>query len=334
MEAPKQDVVNDFQEHVDLIREEIGKVIVGQKDIVEKVLIAIFCRGHALMMGVPGLAKTLLVNTMSQVMGLSFSRVQFTPDLLPADIVGTDVLQEDPESGRAELEFMPGPIFANLLLADEINRTPPKTQAALLEGMQERRVTAGGHTLELPTPFFVLATQNPIEQEGTYNLPEAQLDRFFFMLHVEYPNWEEELEVMERYTTRYEPHLEEVVSGEDILRYQNLVEQVLVRPEIFEYALRIVRATRVSEEYADDYCREYVSWGAGPRASLYIILGAKCHALFQGRSYVNTEDIRQVAVPVLNHRIVLNYTAVSENIHSTDVVHHVLRTVESPVQTA
>ena len=328
------DVVAKFQAHMSRVRQEIAKVIVGQDDVVEKILIAILCRGHAIMVGVPGLGKTLLVNTISKALGLHFSRIQFTPDLLPSDIVGTEIIQDHPGTGRKELTFIRGPVFTNLLLADEINRTPPKTQAALLEAMQERHVTYAGKTLHLPEPFFVLATQNPIEQEGTYNLPEAQLDRFFFMLNVTYPSHGEELEIMRRFTRRFTTQPEIVLSGEDIARFQALVEEVLVRDDISQYVLSVVRATRVSEDYALPYCRQYLAWGAGPRASMAIVLAAKAKALFAGRSYVNSDDVRGVCVPVLCHRLVTNYAAISEGIRAEDVVRKVLEGVPGPAAQA
>lgn len=323
-------VVETFRDKIRIAQEEIHKVIVGQNDVIEKILIAIFCRGHAIMVGVPGTGKTLLVNTISRVLQLDFARVQFTPDLLPSDIIGTEILQENPDSGRREMVFVNGPVFTNLLLADEINRTPPKTQAALLESMQERKVTYAGRSMKLPSPFFVLATQNPIEQEGTYPLPEAQLDRFFFMLHVGYPKEEEELLVMERFTQSHKADLAPVLNGEDIFLYQEIVEKVLVRREIQEYALRLVRATRVSETYSDIDARAHLSWGAGPRASLAILLAAKAHALFQGRSHVNSSDIKSVAVPVLAHRLVANYAAISEGITTSDVVEKLLGKIPAP----
>lgn len=324
------DAVEAFRDKINQAQDEIQKVIVGQHDVIEKILIAIFCRGHALMVGVPGTGKTLLVNTISRVLDLQFSRVQFTPDLLPSDIIGTEIIQEHPETGRREMVFVRGPVFTNLMLADEINRTPPKTQAALLESMQERRVTYAGKSLKLPAPFFVLATQNPIEQEGTYPLPEAQLDRFFFMLNVGYPQEQEELEVMERFTRSHQADIKPVLNADDIFKYQTLVENILVRKEIHQYALNLVRATRVSEAYALPECREYLSWGAGPRASLCILLAAKAHALFQGRAHVSSEDIRSVAAPVLGHRVVTNYAAVSEGVTSIDVVKKILDKIPAP----
>ena len=329
-EAIPADIVAEFRDKIDRAQEEIQKVIVGQRDVIEKILIAIFCRGHALMVGVPGTGKTLLVNTISRVLDLDFSRVQFTPDLLPSDIIGAEILQENAETGKREMAFIQGPVFTNLLLADEINRTPPKTQAALLESMQERRVTYAGKSLKLPAPFFVLATQNPIEQEGTYPLPEAQLDRFFFMLNVGYPDHAEELLVMERFTRSHTADLTPILNGKEIEKYQRLVEKILVRPEIVQYALNLVRATRVAEEYALDECREYLAWGAGPRASLCILLAAKAHALFQGRPFVNTHDIRSVAEAVLCHRLVSNYAAVSEGVTTSHVVRMVLDKIPAP----
>ncbi len=330
----EQNEIEAFGEKIARVKAEIGKIIVGQEEVIDRLLMAIFCRGHAIMVGVPGVGKTLLVNTMSKVMGLHFARIQFTPDLLPSDIVGTEIIQEHAETGRKELTFVKGPVFTNMLLADEINRTPPKTQAALLEAMQERRVTYAGKSVALASPFFVLATQNPIEQEGTYNLPEAQLDRFFFMLTVGYPQQDEEREVLNRFTRKYEGKPELAIQAEDILRGQSLVEDVLVRQDILDYVLRIVRATRVSEDYCLPYCREYLSWGAGPRASMCLVLGAKAHALLAGRGHVNTGDVLAVAQPVLCHRIICNYAAISEGITTDRVIANLLADIERPADLA
>src|SRR5438309_1465234 len=278
--------------------EEIGKVIVGQNQVVEQLLMALFSRGHCLLVGVPGLAKALLVSTVSKLLRLSFKRVQFTPDLMPADITGTDILQDDPETGRRKFVFLPGPVFANMVLADEINRTPPKTQAALLEAMQEHHVTAGAHTYHLPEPFFVLATQNPIEQEGTYPLPEAQLDRFMFNIIVGYPDRDEELAIMQQTTGTYRPELQTLLQGEQILRLQEVVRQVVVADHVFSYAADLVRATRPKESGVPKWVPDLVAWGAGPRASQYLILGGKAKAVLHGRLHVTTEDIREVAYPV------------------------------------
>lgn len=302
------------------LRTEIGKAVIGQNDVVEQLLIALFCRGHCLLVGVPGLAKTLLVSTIGKILQLAYRRIQFTPDLMPADITGTDVLQDDPETGRRLFQFLPGPIFTNLLLADEINRTPPKTQAALLEAMQERHVTVGSNTYRLPTPFFVLATQNPIEQEGTYPLPEAQLDRFMFQVVVEYPNAAEELRILKQTTGGDQPELHVVLNGRQILALQEVVRKVPVAEHVFVYARDLVRWTRPKEADAPDFVREWVAWGAGPRAGQFLILGAKARALLEGRFHVTTADVQAVALPVLRHRIVTNFAASGQGVKSSDII--------------
>jgi MoxR-like ATPase len=306
------------------LQAELAKVIVGQSRVIEEVLIAIFCRGHCLMQGVPGLAKTRLVSTLSQAMELSFQRIQFTPDLMPSDITGTDVLQEDPDTGRRRFEFLNGPIFANMLLADEINRTPPKTQAALLQAMQERQVTVGNRTLDLPDPFFVLATQNPIEQEGTYPLPEAQLDRFMFMVMVNYPTRDEELEVLKRTTGTLDGRPARVISAEKIIQLQEIVRRVPVGEHVYNFALDVVRATRPNEPGASDFVRHWLNWGAGPRAGQYLILAGKARALMHGRLHVMIEDIEAVAAPVLRHRIIPNFNAEAEGITVEQVIEKIL----------
>ena len=312
------------------LRQEIGKVIIGQGEVVDQLLIAMFCRSHCLLMGVPGLAKTLLVSTVAKILQLSFRRIQFTPDLMPSDITGTDVLQEDPESGRRLFQFMQGPIFTNVLLADEINRTPPKTQAALLEAMQERHVTVGSNTYRLPVPFFVLATQNPIEQEGTYPLPEAQLDRFMFNIIVKYPNAAEELRILKQTTGGEEPQLSVMLTGKQILALQEVVRKVPVAEHVFVYARDLVRATRPKEAESPKFVKEFVSWGAGPRAGQYLILGAKARALLEGRFHVTTEDIKAVAHPVLRHRLVTTFAAQSEGYTPDRVIDELL--VKVPVE--
>ena len=309
------------------LRQEIGKVVIGQADVVDQLLIAMFCRAHCLLMGVPGLAKTLLVSTVAKILRLSFRRIQFTPDLMPSDITGTDVLQEDPESGRRLFQFMQGPIFTNILLADEINRTPPKTQAALLEAMQERHVTVGSNTYRLPLPFFVLATQNPIEQEGTYPLPEAQLDRFMFNIIVRYPTSAEELRILKQTTAGEEPQLNITLSGKQILALQEVVRKVPVAEHVFVYARDLVRSTRPKESEAPKFVKDYVSWGAGPRAGQYLILGAKAKALLEGRFHVTTDDIKAVAHPVLRHRLVTTFAAQSEGITPDKVIDQLLEKV-------
>src|SRR5687767_6916858 len=309
------------------LQDELSKVIVGQGRVIEEILIAIFARGHCLMQGVPGLAKTLLVSTLARTMELSFARIQFTPDLMPSDITGTDILQEDPETSRRRFEFQKGPIFANLLLADEINRTPPKTQAALLQAMQEHQVTAGSRTLDLPNPFFVLATQNPIEQEGTYPLPEAQLDRFMFMVTVHYPTREEELEVLRRTTGVVDESVERVIGGPEILRLQELVRRVPVGEHVFNFVLDVIRMTRPNEPGASDFVRHWLSWGAGPRAGQYMILAGKARALMRGRLYVTIEDVEAVAPAVLRHRIIPNFNAEAEGITVEQIIEKVLTLV-------
>ncbi len=311
-------------EHVKIaygrIRAELAKVVVGQDDVIEQLLIAIFSQGHCLLEGVPGLAKTLMVSTLAKSLQSQFSRIQFTPDLMPADITGTEVLQEDKATGSRVFRFLKGPIFANIILADEINRTPPKTQAALLEAMQERQVTIGGQRHPLPAPFFVLATQNPIEQEGTYTLPEAQQDRFMFKVFVKYPSYAEEYRIAETTTVNPTSTLSEVLSGEEIVELQQMVRRVPVAPHVIHYALRLVRATRVAESEAPDFIRDWVSWGAGPRGVQYLLLGGKARAIIQGRFFVTTEDIKAVAHPVLRHRVITNFAAESEGLTSDKVI--------------
>jgi MoxR-like ATPase len=308
------------------LRTELGKVIVGQEKVIEELLIALFCRGHALLVGVPGLAKTLLISTLSRTLGLSFSRIQFTPDLMPSDITGTEVIEEDKASGARTLRFVRGPVFANVILADEINRTPPKTQAALLEAMQEHQVTAGGKLHRLPQPFFVLATQNPIEQEGTYPLPEAQLDRFLFNISVGYPTEEEEFQIVRLTTAGRKVELKHVLSGDEVLQLQEIVRRVPVADHVIRYALQFSRLTRRGENDAilPDFVKEFVGWGAGPRASQALILAGKARALLKGRYHVSTDDVRAVAVPVLRHRIVCNFNAEAEGIKPEDIVRRLI----------
>ena len=271
---------------------------------------------------------------MARAVGISFSRIQFTPDLMPSDITGTEIIQEHPETGRKQFVFVPGPIFANMVLADEINRTPPKTQAALLEAMQEKQVTVGTKKYPLEKPFFVLATQNPIEQEGTYSLPEAQLDRFMYLIAVDYPETSDEIEVLRRTTTNHSAHVEQVLDGATILRYQQIVREVLVRDDLYDYAVRLVQASRITKGMCHPYAKEWVSWGAGPRACQNLILGAKAHAFFAGRTHITTDDIRTVALPVLRHRIIVNYAAVAEGIRSDDVIGELLKGVPAPADRA
>src|SRR5438105_6901672 len=323
-EAQDLQTARHLNEAYQQLQEELSKVIVGQTRVIEELLIAIFARGHCIMQGVPGLAKTLLVSTVARAMELSFRRIQFTPDLMPSDITGTDILQEDADNGRRKFEFQKGPIFANLLLADEINRTPPKTQAALLQAMQERQVTVGSRTLNLPEPFFVLATQNPIEQEGTYPLPEAQLDRFMFMVTVHYPSRDEELEVLRRTTGVVNENVERVISGPEILRLQEIVRRVPVGDHVFHFVLDVIRMTRPNEPGASDFVRHWLSWGAGPRAGQFMILAGKARALMRGRLYVMLEDIEAVAAAVLRHRLVPNFNAEAEGISVEQIIEKIL----------
>ncbi|WP_437185532.1 AAA family ATPase [Planctomicrobium sp. SH668] len=313
------------------LKEEIGKVVIGQDEVVDQLLIALFSRGHCLLVGVPGLAKTLLVSTVARILQLSFRRIQFTPDLMPSDITGTDVLQDDPETGRKAFQFMQGPLFTHVLLSDEINRTPPKTQAALLEAMQERHVTVGSNTYRLPSPFFVLATQNPIEQEGTYPLPEAQLDRFMFNTVVRYPTADEELRILKQTTGNSEPDLKPVLTGAQIIALQEVVRRVPVADHVFVYARDLVRATRPNEEDATSFVKKYLSWGAGPRAGQYLILGAKARAILEGRFHVTIDDVKSVAAPVLRHRILTTFQADSDNINPDQVIQKLIEMVPNSV---
>src|SRR3954451_13767917 len=335
MEPPSGKVTDkDLQAVQDLkaacakIKAEVGKVIVGQEQVIDQVLIAILTRSHALLVGVPGLAKTLLVSTLSQTLHLSFKRIQFTPDLMPSDITGTEVIYQEPGSGNREFRFLKGPIFANIILADEINRTPPKTQAAMLEAMQERKVTVGGQDYKLPDPFFVLATQNPVEQEGTYPLPEAQLDRFMFMIYVDYPSAAEERLIMKLATGATVGNIQPVVSGEDILKLQHTVRRVPVAEHIYSYAEKLVRVTRPKTPEALAFCNKWLTWGAGPRASLNLILGAKAKAMLGGQYHVSTEDVAAVALPVFRHRIIPNFAAQSEGVTADDITRRILGTVQ------
>jgi MoxR-like ATPase len=308
----------------DAIRKELGKVIVGQEQVVEQLLIAIFAQGHCLLEGVPGLAKTLMVSTLARTLDLDFSRIQFTPDLMPSDITGTEVIQEDRASGARAFKFLKGPIFANIILADEINRTPPKTQAALLESMQERQVTIGGQRHPLPAPFFVLATQNPIEQEGTYPLPEAQQDRFMFKVFVRYPGYDEEYRIAETTTSDVVPRVESMLEADDILRLQHLVRRVPAAPHVIHYALRLVRGTRVDDDRAASFVRDWLSWGAGPRGVQFLLLGGKARAVLGGRTHLTTADIRAVAHPVLRHRLITNFSAESAGVTADHVIDRLL----------
>ena len=299
--------------------EEIGKSIVGQKDVLDHILIALLCKGHTLILGVPGLAKTLMIKSMAELLDLNFSRIQFTPDLMPSDITGTEVIEQNRSTGKREFRFFKGPVFGNIILADEINRTPPKTQSALLEAMQEYKVTAGGKTHDLDEPFFVLATQNPIEQEGTYPLPEAQLDRFMFNLLIDYPNRNDEISIVESTTTKNEIKLKKVISKRAIRAYQNLVLRVPIAENVVEYAVDLVSGTRPNKK-AKSFVNEWVEWGAGPRATQFLILGAKARAILNGRPAADIEDIKEMALPVLRHRVIPNFNAEAEGMKIDDII--------------
>jgi len=324
------EAIEELGQARDKIVAELRKVIVGMDDVVDEMMIAIFSRGHCLLVGVPGLAKTLLVSSLARTMSLGFKRIQFTPDLMPSDITGTELLQEDPETHARHFKFEKGPIFTNLLLADEINRTPPKTQSALLEAMQERRVTLAGISHELPQPFLVVATQNPIEQEGAYPLPEAQLDRFMFSLHLEYPNRQEEKEIVRRTTQGSLPKIEPVASAEEILAVQAVAQAMPVGEHVLAYAVELSSATRRDDPAAPELTRNYIEWGAGPRASQYLVVGAKTRALLRGKMAPETDDVRAVAASVLQHRIVPNYRATGEGLSARDLVEKLVKTVKEP----
>ena len=322
----EEDVVaiTELRELYQKLRNEVGKVIIGQREVVEQLLICILARGHALLMGVPGLAKTTIVNSLAQVMSLQFNRIQFTPELLPSDITGTDILEETDQPGRRAFVFVKGPVFANIILADEINRTPPKTQSALLEAMQEHRVTVAGRVFPLPAPFFVLATQNPIEQEGTYALPEAQLDRFMFFIHVDYPSMLEERRIARETTGGAPADLQKLINAAEVLRFQEIVQRIPVPDHIYDAAVDLVRRTRPKGEEGPDWIKKWVTWGAGPRAVQYIIRGAKARAVLQGSYLVRMEDLEAVAHPVLTHRILTNFQAQAEGVTSTFIIKKLL----------
>ena len=326
-ESEDIEAVEKLGEARDGVVKELRKVIVGMEDVIDEMMIAVFAQGHCLLVGVPGLAKTLLVSSLAEALSLSFKRIQFTPDLMPSDITGTELLQEDPETHARVFKFQKGPVFTNLLLADEINRTPPKTQAALLEAMQEKRVSSGGVDYKLDKPFFVLATQNPIEQEGTYPLPEAQLDRFLFNTMVKYPSRSEELDIMRNVTSDEQPSIDKVLDGASILEFQHLVRRIPVADHIFEYAASLIRATRPEEEEAPEWVKKLMSWGAGPRASLNLILAGKSRAALRGRCHVAIEDVQAVALPVLRHRIIPNFAARSEGMTSDSLVERLLKEI-------
>jgi MoxR-like ATPase len=332
--APQVVAVEEVAQQRQLILQEIKKVIIGQDHVIEELLIALLARGHCLLVGVPGLAKTLLISTLADVLHLRFNRIQFTPDLMPSDITGTDILEEDSETGQRRYRFLHGPVFANIVLADEINRTPPKTQAALLQAMQEYRVSAGGQTYDLDLPFFVLATQNPIEQEGTYPLPEAQLDRFMFHIGIDYPNYEEEVDIVLNSTSAYVPDVQRVLTSAQILHLQDLVRRVPVTPSVAGYAVRLAQSSRPNRPDAPAFIKEWVEWGAGPRASQYLVLGAKARAIMHGRFAASVEDIRALAPSILRHRILTNFNAEAEGVTSLDLIDRLLATVrpeESPL---
>ncbi|MBS4014616.1 MAG: MoxR family ATPase [Bacteroidetes bacterium] len=321
MKSYKSDVeaVDAFAEKYKVLKNEIAKVIVGQDDVIKNVIISIFSKGHCLLIGVPGLAKTLLVNTISQVLGLKFSRIQFTPDLMPSDIIGTEILDE-----TRNFRFVKGPLFANIILADEINRTPPKTQSALLEAMQEHSVTAAGKTFKLDDPFFVLATQNPIEQEGTYPLPEAQLDRFMFNVYLDYPSFEEEINVVKNTTGSFTSSVDIVLNADEIVFFQELVRRIPVTDHLVEYAVKLAAKTRPGNPLANKWANDYINWGAGPRASQYLILGAKCHAAINGKYSPDIEDVNAIAYSILRHRIVRNYIAEAEGISTDKIIQNLM----------
>ncbi len=319
--------VRELHDSYRQMSEQLHNVIVGMDDVIEQMLIAILCRGHCILEGVPGLAKTLLVSSLARMLGLTFRRIQFTPDLMPADITGTDVLEEDHATGKRIFRFIPGPLFTNLLLADEVNRTPPKTQSALLEAMQERQVSVGGDTYPLPQPFFVLATQNPIEQEGTYPLPEAQLDRFMLKIRVSYPTEAEEIDIVKRVTTEYEADVERIWSADRIETMQGLVRRVPVPDHVYEYAVRLARLSRPREKGAPAFVEELVHWGAGPRASIYLLLAAKARAVVHGRCHTTSEDVASVAFPVLRHRIIATFNAEAAGCTTEDIIRQLLAAV-------
>ena len=323
------DVLQEFSQHRQLMQQELQKVIVGQDEVIEQVFAAIFTGGHCLLEGVPGLAKTLMVSTISKILDVGFTRIQFTPDLMPSEITGTNVLEED-DDGRRNFRFVEGPIFTNILLADEINRTPPKTQAALLQAMQEREVTVGRETMDLPKPFFTIATQNPIEQEGTYPLPEAQLDRFMFNIKVGYPTAEEEVEILNRTSKGEKPEVRKILSGKAILNLQKLVKSVAASDYVIEYVSRIVRSTRPNDSESPDFVKELVDWGAGPRAGMFLIAGGKAIAAMEGRFSIAIEDIKKIAIPVLRHRVSTNFQAQAEGMTVESVIERLLNEIPEP----
>lgn len=327
--SSKDDVqlAEKLSESIKNIKNEIAKVIVGHNEIIDQLLVSLLCRGHCLLVGVPGLAKTLLIKTLAEVLDLKFNRIQFTPDLMPSDITGTEIIEEDQISKKRNFKFIAGPIFANVILADEINRTPPKTQAALLEAMQEHRVTNAGQTYTLSEPFFVLATQNPIEQEGTYPLPEAQLDRFMFNLWLDYPSFQEEVKIVQTTTSSYAPKLNKVISADEIIEFQNLIRKVPVADNVIEFAVKVANKTRPSNDGTNSI-GQWISWGAGPRASQYLVLSAKARSIIDGRFTPNIDDIKSSMIPVLRHRIITNFSAEAEGITSLDVIKDLMKEID------
>lgn len=321
-------IVEQLNQSRDQLYDMISKVIIGQKDVIDHLFIALLCKGHVLLEGVPGLAKTLLIKTLSDVLDLKFNRIQFTPDLMPSDITGTDIIEEDQSTSKRSFRFFKGPIFANVILADEINRTPPKTQAALLEAMQEHRVTTGGNTYELDQPFFVLATQNPIEQEGTYPLPEAQLDRFMFNILIDYPSKDEEIKIVKMLTTKERATLDKVISKDELQSYQELIKHVPVADNVIEYAVQLVSMTRPSDESSPQITKDWLDWGAGPRASTFLIMAAQAKCLLTGKSTPDIDDIKDIAKPVLRHRIITNFTAEADGISKEDVLDQLIAQIK------
>lgn len=330
LEQNKSDVelVEHLSKKISSVKSELAKVIVGQTDIIDQILIALISNGHCLLVGVPGLAKTLLVKTLSEVLDLKFNRIQFTPDLMPSDITGTEVLEEDKVTNKRFFRFIEGPIFANIILADEINRTPPKTQSALLEAMQEHKVTAAGVSYKLPEPFFVLATQNPIEQEGTYPLPEAQLDRFMFNLWLDYPNFDDEIKIVHNTTSSYSAELKKVLNANDIINFQQLVRRVPVADNVVQFAVKLSNLTRPNQNNSLSFVKNWITWGAGPRASQYLILAAKSKAIIEGRFTPNIDDVKFALLPVLRHRIITNFAAEAEGISSVDIINKLLEQLD------
>ncbi len=328
--APTLEDLKELQNATDQLREELSKVIVGQQQVIDQILISLLSGGHSLLVGVPGLAKTMLVKSLADVLELSFNRIQFTPDLMPADITGTEVIQEDRSTGQREFRFIPGPIFTQVLLADEINRTPPKTQAALLEAMQERQVTANGQRHPLPDPFFVLATQNPIEQEGTYPLPEAQLDRFMLEIQVDYPNEDDEFEIVQRRTSQHTTNLNKVIDPQQLVRFREVIHSMPMADHDVKYAIALVRATRAQKNEAAEEISQYLSWGAGPRASEWLVLAAKAHAAVTGRELATATNVQAMLLPILRHRLVLNFNAEADGLTTSQIVEKLIESVPGP----